>query len=128
MTRSKKMAKRGRRGPNPETFITNSIRGLMHLMRIPHFKHWGGPFSAKGVSDLIGTLPKSGGRALFCEVKTEKGKATEEQLKFLSEMEYAGALTMVVHSPEEFIEELVKADFEPAKRISLAFSNRKNKQ
>lgn len=46
-----------KRGPNPETELTNSIRGVLDMMHVPHFKHWSGPFSEKGVPDLIGTLP-----------------------------------------------------------------------
>lgn len=46
----------GGRGENPETPITRAIRDMLDLLRIPHFKHASGQFSAKGVPDIIGTI------------------------------------------------------------------------
>ncbi len=45
------------RRENPETGITRQIRDLLRLMSVPHIKHFGGPLSERGVSDIIGTLP-----------------------------------------------------------------------
>ncbi len=46
-----------KRGPNPETPVTGQIRAILDMMRVAHFKHWSGPFSEKGVPDLIGVIP-----------------------------------------------------------------------
>lgn len=53
----------------------------------------------KGFSDLFGVI--QGGRAFFLEVKTPKGRASEEQEHFLEVMEGWGALSGIVRSPEE---------------------------
>lgn len=55
-----------------------------------------------GFSDLFG-FRKSDGRAVFIEVKTERGRASERQKHFLSEMRKAGAIAGVCRSPEEAI-------------------------
>ena len=47
----------GGRRENPETPITRQVREFLRLLRIPHLKHWGGPMSEPGVSDIIGALP-----------------------------------------------------------------------
>ncbi len=54
----------------------------------------------KGFSDLFG-FRKSDGRAIFIEVKTEKGRASDEQLKFIEQMKKKGAIAGVCRSPEE---------------------------
>ena len=60
----------------------------------------------KGVSDIIGILP--GGRFFACEVKTEKGVVSDAQEKFLTGVDCAGGLAMIVRSVddlEQFISE-----------------------
>lgn len=86
-----------KRRENPETPVTREIRGILRQLGVPHIKHWGGPFSEKGVSDLIGTVPggPQKGRAFYCEVKVPGKSATAEQAAFLAEHEAAGALCMV---------------------------------
>lgn len=120
---------------NPETIITGQIRELLKLMHIPHEKHWGGPMSAKGIPDLISTLPGASeskaedgtvvkhprGRALWCEVKVPGKKPTPEQYEFLDKMEAAGALSFWCDSPKEFIAHLADAKFEPAVLIRNQF-------
>lgn len=116
-----KAPKKSRR-ENPETPITREIRNLLHLLRIPHLKHWGGPFSEKGVSDLIGTLPGPGpmrGRALFIEVKVPGKEVTDHQKVFLENHANAGAICMVAHSAKEVLANLSISGYEPAKRIKF---------
>lgn len=54
----------------------------------------------KGFSDLFG-FRKSDGRAIFIEVKTEKGKVSEHQLNFLERMRKNGAIAGICRSPED---------------------------
>lgn len=54
-----------------------------------------------GFSDLFGVLP--GGRALFLEIKTPKGRPTEAQTNFLVQAKCAGAAAGVARSIEDVI-------------------------
>ena len=56
----------------------------------------------KGFSDLFG-FRKSDGRAVFIEVKTKKGKPTENQRNFIQQMKLAGAIAGVCRSADEAI-------------------------
>lgn len=104
-----------KRGPNPETPLTNQIRGVLRLMRVEHFKHWAGAFSEKGVPDLICTL--KGGRSFYCEVKVPGKELTDEQAAFLTRFRRANALTMKATSVREVINFLADSGYEPAKRL-----------
>jgi hypothetical protein len=57
----------------------------------------------KGFSDLFG-FRKSDGRIFFLEIKTEKGKLSEQQKHFLAAMKNLGAIVGVARSPKEAIE------------------------
>lgn len=54
----------------------------------------------KGFSDLFG-FRKSDGRAVFIEVKTPKGRASEQQKKFLTFMQDSGAIAGICRSAED---------------------------
>jgi hypothetical protein len=56
----------------------------------------------KGGSDIIGWT--SDGRFLAVEVKTEKGRATKEQLRFIDAVNNSGGIAGVCRSPEEAIQ------------------------
>lgn len=56
----------------------------------------------KGFSDLFG-FRKSDGRAVFIEVKTDKGRARKEQLHFIEQMQKNGAIAGIARSPEEAV-------------------------
>jgi len=58
-----------------------------------------------GFSDLIIILPN---RVIFCEVKTEKGRQSENQKEFQKKIESLGYAYLVVRSIDEFINELKK--------------------
>lgn len=60
----------------------------------------------KGFSDLFG-IRKKDGKAVFIEVKTPKGKPSEEQKKFIRIMKSYGAIAGVCRSTEDAIK-LVK--------------------
>jgi hypothetical protein len=72
--------------PKTEARITAQIRTYLKILGIYCWKHWQGPMSyPKGVADIIGILPD--GRFLAIEVKTERGKLTENQEIFLKKIE-----------------------------------------
>lgn len=60
----------------------------------------------RGFSDLFG-VRKADGRAVFIEVKTAKGRPTDQQKYFLETMRKNGAIAGVCRSPEEALQ-LVK--------------------
>lgn len=60
----------------------------------------------KGFSDLFG-VRKADGKAVFIEVKTFKGRPTDQQKNFLETMRKSGAIAGVCRSPEEAVQ-LVK--------------------
>lgn len=103
---------------NPETPITRSIREILRILRIPHFKHFGGPMSEPGVSDLVGTIPGSG-RALYIEVKVPGKEPRPEQRDFLQRHKDAGALAFWATSANDVVRRLAEEGYEPAKRIGL---------
>ena len=57
----------------------------------------------KGFSDLFG-VRKADGKAVFIEVKTPKGRPTDQQKNFLETMRKNGAITGVCRSSEEAIQ------------------------
>lgn len=56
----------------------------------------------KGFSDLFG-VRRSDGKAIFLEIKNEKGRASKEQLNFLERMKEVGAIVGIARSKEEAI-------------------------
>lgn len=56
----------------------------------------------KGFSDLFG-IRKSDGKAVFIEVKTRKGKPTQEQVHFLDTMQKNGAIAGICRSVQDAI-------------------------
>lgn len=57
------------------------------------------PFRIKGVSDILGILRT--GVFLAIEVKSEKGKASLEQLNFINKINRAGGLAFIARSVED---------------------------
>ena len=55
-----------------------------------------------GFSDLFG-VRRSDGKAVFIEVKTQKGKPTEKQRNFIQQMKLAGAVAGICRSADEAI-------------------------
>lgn len=54
----------------------------------------------KGFSDLFG-FRKSDGKAVFIEVKTPKGRASKEQLRFIEKMIADGAIAGICRSVQD---------------------------
>lgn len=57
---------------------------------------------AVGSSDIIGVSPD--GRFLAVEVKTKKGRASKEQLRFIEAVRNAGGIAGIARSPQEALE------------------------
>lgn len=103
---------------NRETVLMNQIMaalaGTCRLFRINvgKFRTKDGRIISTGVpagfSDLFG-VRISDGRAVFIEVKTDTGKPTARQKKFLAAMRKVNALAGIARSVEEAIE-IVKGD------------------
>jgi hypothetical protein len=53
----------------------------------------------RGFTDILAVLPN--GKVAFLEVKTDTGKLSEEQAKFISKMQGLGVLAGVVRSTDE---------------------------
>ena len=60
----------------------------------------------RGVADLILLIPKKGFASLCIEMKTPKGKQSEEQIKWQIEVEKANNKYVICHSLEEFMNEV----------------------
>ena len=56
----------------------------------------------KGFSDLFG-IRKKDGKAVFIEVKTQKGKPSKEQINFIEQMKKHGAIAGICRSVEEAV-------------------------
>lgn len=93
-----------------EHFIQNEIRknvndlAVIFRINVGVFKSEDGRFVStgvpKGFSDLFG-FRKSDGKAIFLEIKNEKGKASSDQVHFLKTMAKFGAITGIARSVEE---------------------------
>lgn len=100
-----------------EHFIQNEIRknvndiAVIFRINVGVFKSEDGKFVAtgvpKGFSDLFG-FRKSDGKAIFLEIKNEKGKARPEQIHFLKTMQDYGTITGIARSVEEAREIIIK--------------------
>lgn len=84
-----------------EAEITKAIMRRLRDAGIPYlFKSAGGPYQRAGLPDIIGIAP--GGRFFGLEVKRPQvGRATAIQLATLRDIEAAGGIVAIVHSPEE---------------------------
>lgn len=88
---------------NRESDITKAIRRTLDILGIPHFKHWGGPMSEKGVADIIGSY---NGRFLAIEVKVPGRRLTAHQAAFLDRYSRDGAICFMATCVEDVIDRL----------------------
>lgn len=110
-----------------EADITRAIRDLLNICGIFHFKHWGGPMSTKGISDIIGCkktkvadLVKAGieeiGVSVAIEIKAPGkipsgpietwNKHEQEQNRFLMNIRDSCGIGFFADSIEDVIREL----------------------
>lgn len=94
----------------PEKILQKSI---LHFLQVKKFFVWENKTAAtfnpntgwrrfdglRGVSDLLGILPR--GRFLAIEVKTGKGRLTQAQKEFITEINERGGLAFVARSIED---------------------------
>lgn len=93
-----------------EQFIQNEIRKnlndiavIFRINVVTWFTKTGSLVSTgvpKGYSDLSG-FRKKDGKAIFLEIKNEKGRTSKEQLHFLEKMKEYGAITGIARSVED---------------------------
>lgn len=83
-----------------EKQITHAIRGLLRSLGIFHWKEHGGLGSAPGVPDIVGCYQ---GRMLAIEVKTDRGRVSEHQQRFIDNINAAGGLAIVARSIDDVI-------------------------
>jgi hypothetical protein len=93
-----------------EQQIQRAILEYLRWRHIPCYKHQnagirkpdGGyiPTHTRGVSDIIGCIPKTG-RFLAIEVKRPGNRPTPEQQQFIDTINEAGGLAFVARSVEE---------------------------
>jgi len=60
--------------------------------------------SIKGVSDILGITEK--GTFIAIEVKAGKNKTTEDQDKFLAKIKSLNGISIVIYSPNEFVDKM----------------------
>lgn len=94
-----------------ETDIMNQIRLALSAAGHMNFRgnvgkvkmadgRWFSTGLPEGFSDLFG-FRKTDGRMFFIEVKTEKGKLRQDQVRFLNAMKERGAIVGVARSAEQ---------------------------
>jgi hypothetical protein len=77
------------------------------------FRKRTGKYQERGSSDIVGSFR---GRALFIEVKSKRGRPTEEQKAFLENMARTGAIAFLARSLEDVKRQL--AGYLPAALVS----------
>lgn len=98
---------------NPETALMNEIRvvaarhGICFRANVGKVKtiqgRWFDTGLPAGFSDLFG-IRKSDGKVFFIEVKTEKGRVRESQLKFIKKMKELNAIAGIARTADEAVE------------------------
>lgn len=100
----------------PESVVLNTCLGLLNLMGIYAWRNNTGAYKnkkdqlvrygKKGSADIIGILPD--GRFLAVECKRKSGKASSDQLLFLSNIKANHGVACIVKSCDELMEVLKK--------------------
>ena len=94
-----------------EGVISARVLKELRARGVPCRKIAAGPYSPRGISDILGTLPPYG-RAFFIEMKTPEAYKlacngmTAHQVEFLREMRAAGAIAFCACSWEQVRTEL----------------------
>ena len=87
-----------------EKDITHQIRNVLKMYGIYHWKVHQGLGCQPGIADILGVLP--GGRMLAIEVKTERGKLSPHQQRFLKNVTDNGGLAFVARSFDDVVQRL----------------------
>jgi hypothetical protein len=86
-----------------EAQITKAIRGILKHLGIWHYKVHQGLGSTPGIPDICGIWQ---GKALFIEVKTRKGKLSEQQEAKINEINRAGGIAFMARGIDDVVEAL----------------------
>ena len=89
--------------PISEKLITASIRQLLKIVGIWHWKNFAGPLGVKGVPDILGCYH---GKMLGIEVKTKTGIVSEAQQGFIDRINAEGGIAFVARDVDDVIENL----------------------
>ncbi len=73
---------------------------MLRVLGVWHFKHWSGPLSETGISDIIGCLD---GRMFVIELKRPGGKASQDQLDFIAKVKSAGGIGFVADNVDDVV-------------------------
>jgi Holliday junction resolvase len=87
-----------------EKEITTQIRNVLKLYGVFHWKVFQSLGATPGVPDILGILP--GGRMLAIEVKTERGKLSPHQERFIKNINDNGGLAFVARSFDDVVRTL----------------------
>lgn len=84
-----------------EKEITRAIRSVLKGLGIWHWKHFqGGMTPIKGISDILGCYK---GRMLAIEVKTDVGRVSDDQQRFIKRVIEEGGIAFVARSVDDVI-------------------------
>ena len=103
-----------------ESLLVRKIKDYIASIGGYAIKYPGGPYSERGVPDLIFFLPcLCCRRALigFCEVKTDKGVVSVGQARWIAMAKSYGALAFVARSVSEVEKELRLAVWLPVEKL-----------
>lgn len=90
----------------PENMITAMVKAELRSHEVFCWKHWQGPFSKQGVSDILGITPD--GRLVAVECKTEQGRLSEPQQAFLHRVRECKGIAFVARSRDDVAREMAK--------------------
>lgn len=92
-----------------EKEITKAIRGCLKTLGVFHWKEFQGLGCIRGMPDILGIWK---GRMLGIEVKTETGRVSDDQRKFIDRINSEGGIAFVARSVDDVIASLeVKGRF-----------------
>ena len=86
-----------------EKDITKAIRSVLKTLGVFHWKAMQGLGSVPGVPDILGIWK---GRMLGIEVKTESGKPSDHQKRFIDMINREGGIAFVARSVNDVIDGL----------------------
>ena len=92
-----------KKSPQSEKEITKAIRGTLKALGIFHWKVLQGLGSTPGVPDILGIWQ---GKLLGIECKTQKGKLSHHQEKFIERINREGGIAFVARSIDDVIDGL----------------------
>jgi len=90
----------------PENIVTQAVKAELKEHGIFCWKHWQGPFSKSGISDILGITPQ--GRLVAVECKTLSGRLSDTQTAFLNRVRQYKGIGFVARTREDVALEMAK--------------------